>query len=58
MGGLPDASGVLCSPVTAKVTKPRFPGFPGGGKGLKACNNPGGGDLAPASSKHLVQCLS
>ena len=36
MGGLPDASGVLCSPVTAKVTKPRFSGFPGYGKGLKA----------------------
>ena len=34
MGGLPDATGVLCNPVTAKVTKPRFSGFPGGGKGL------------------------
>ena len=31
MGGLSDASGVLCSPVTAKVTKPRFSGFPGEG---------------------------
>ena len=36
MGGLSDASGVLCSPVTAKVTKPRFPGFPGAGKGLRS----------------------
>ena len=36
MGGLPDATGVLCNPVTAKVTKPRFSGFPGYGKGLRA----------------------
>ena len=34
MGGLSDATGVLCNPVTAKVTKPRFSGFPGDGKGL------------------------
>ena len=37
MGGLSDASGVLCSPVTAKVTKPRFSGFPGEGYHVVEC---------------------